>query len=312
MERPHELRVICQAGKLSEPGWYVVHRRVSIYVTWALLHTPLRPTHVTLAMMVVAAAGAGLLAVPGLGWNLAGFALLYLSFLLDKVDGEMARYLGVCSPRAVLLDRFHHLVIEPAVLVAAAWRAGAAQHPWLLVVALVAIVLGNVAEEQPHLAPYALVKHLREMPQFPAVSGRSPQSRIDSLYPIFRGLKAFRMFITVVPSLLLIYLAQTWTHAPLVGAYLVATLVAAALYLAFQTVWYFDTKIESEIESMRDLFRADVRGSGQGPESRPTAWFSYAATRPRAAQDGRTGGPRTVSGVMRHETRSRVVRDLSS
>ena len=29
LERPSELRVICQAGKDADPRWYFVHRRVS-------------------------------------------------------------------------------------------------------------------------------------------------------------------------------------------------------------------------------------------------------------------------------------------
>jgi phosphatidylglycerophosphate synthase len=311
MERPNQLREVCQAGKLSEPAWYTVHRRVSIYLTWALLHTPLKPTHVTLLMMAAGVLGAALIAVPHLGVNLAGFAVLYLSFLLDKVDGEMARYLKVCSPRAVLLDRFHHLMIEPLTLVAAAWRAGGSADHGLVVVALATVILGNVLEEQPHLAPYALLKHLRENTQFPAARGVATQSPVNALYPIFRVLKAFRMFITVVPSLLFLYVAQAWTAAPLVRAYLYVALAAAVVYLAFQTVWYFDSKLENEIESMRDLIRADEPlFTGSAPDAASSAVSSSMAASARPMDDGRTVGPRTVSGAKRHEIPSRVVRDL--
>lgn len=36
-----ELRRLCQAPKLARDRrwWYVIYRRLSIYVTWALLHT---------------------------------------------------------------------------------------------------------------------------------------------------------------------------------------------------------------------------------------------------------------------------------
>lgn len=315
MERPEELRTVCQAGKLSEPPWYVVHRRISIYLTWALLHTPATPNHVTFLMMVLGAAGAVLLASPSFAVNLAGFALLYLSFLLDKVDGEMARYRAVESPRAILLDRFHHLVIEPAVLFAAAWRQWGHDHQVsVLIAAMGAIVVGNIIEEQPHLAPYALIKHLREVGKFPRSAGGATRSMIDALYPIFRILKLFRMFITVVPSLLLAYGAQLYTGVPVVTAYLFVTVVALSLYLLFQTAWYFDIKLEGEIASMRGFFRTDaLGGSLRATENAADAVVMFPGSRtsdPR--KEGRTGGPRTVSGAKRHETPSRVVRDLTS
>jgi hypothetical protein len=198
--------------------------------------------------------------------------------------------------------------------VAAAWRAGGGADPGLIVVALAAVILGNVLEEQPHLAPYALLKHLRDTTQFPRTRGGATQpgrSVVDRLYPIFRALKAFRMFITVVPSLLLMYLAQAWTAAPCVRAYLYVALVAAAVYLAFQTVWYFDSKLENEIESMRDLIRADAPlSTGPEPEAASGAVSSSMAASARPMQDGRTNEPRTVSGAKRHEIPSRVVREL--
>lgn len=314
MERPSELREICQAGKLSEPGWYVVHRRVSIYLTWALLHTRLTPNHVTFLMMALAVVGAGLLVSPSLGVNLAGFALLYLSFLLDKVDGEMARYRGVESPRAILLDRFHHLALEPAVLLAAGWREFShGGHPAVLIAALAAIVIGNIVEEQPHLAPYALIKHLREVGEFPRTTGRSTRSMLDALYPIFRSFKVFRMFITVVPSLLLLYVVQVFTNAPLVTVYLFVTVAALSVYLAFQTAWYFDIKLEGEIAAMRGLFRIDALREARFPrESASDAVIAFPGTQKiRSRREGKTVGPRTVSGAKRHETPSRVVRDLT-
>jgi phosphatidylglycerophosphate synthase len=314
MERPRDLREVCQAGKLSEPGWYAVHRRISIYLTWALLPTRVTPNHVTFLMMGLAAAGALLLASPLLAVNLAGFAVLYLSFLLDKVDGEMARYRGVEAPRAVLLDRFHHLAIEPAVLFAAAYREFARTGGFgVLIAALVAIVIGNIIEEQPHLAPYALIKHLREVGRFPRGSGERTRPRLDAVYPIFRGLKAFRMFITVVPSLLLAYIVQASSGAPLVTVYLFVTVGALTLYLAFQTAWYFDSQLDHEIGSIREHFRTDA--SDETWVSREDAAGAVVGIRgtakPRRAREGRTVGPRTVSGAKRHETPS-VVRDLTS
>ena len=265
-------------------------------------------------MMITAAAGALLLAAPRLAVNLTGFMLLYLSFLLDKVDGEIARYRRVESPRAILLDRFHHLAIEPAMLFGAAYREYARTGAWgLLLAALVAILLGNIIEEQPHLAPYALIKHLREVRRFPRTrAAGSPQW--TSAYRFFRGLKVFRMFITVLFSLAALYVAQWATGGSLVSGYLYATVVALTVYLAFQTTYYFGFKLESEIESLGHHFRPGVPGEAAEALARAAvaSGGNQTAEALRPVNEGRTGGPRRVSGATRHETQSRVVRDLAS
>src|SRR5438552_2506688 len=121
VDRPSRLRAICQSGKEQDPAWYFIHRRWSIYVTWALLHTKVTPNQISLLMMACGILGAALLVPHSGAANAAGFVVLYLAFLLDKVDGEVARYRGVASPKGLLLDRLHHLGVEPLVFLAAAW-----------------------------------------------------------------------------------------------------------------------------------------------------------------------------------------------
>ena len=48
-----ELRRIAQAGKDADPGWYRVHRRVSIHLTRVALALGLAPNQVSIAMMVI-------------------------------------------------------------------------------------------------------------------------------------------------------------------------------------------------------------------------------------------------------------------
>ena len=60
-------------------------------MTAAVARTPLTPIHVT-AMALVCGVLAGLCMARGTHlWLIAGTALLHLSFLLDNVDGELAR-----------------------------------------------------------------------------------------------------------------------------------------------------------------------------------------------------------------------------
>ena len=94
IETPSQLRELCQAGKEADPGWYFVHRRLSIYVTWVLLHTSITPNQVTGLMMLAGVAGAALLVPHSPAANIAAFFVLYLAFLLDKRGRAAAERFG--------------------------------------------------------------------------------------------------------------------------------------------------------------------------------------------------------------------------
>src|SRR5436309_14521992 len=87
------MRVLCQREKLRKPDDLTrKHRALSIYATWLLVKTPVTADQVTIASIVTGLLGAVALGLEGLAWGLIGCALLYLSFLFDQVDGEVARY----------------------------------------------------------------------------------------------------------------------------------------------------------------------------------------------------------------------------
>src|SRR5687767_5309881 len=117
---PLEQRRIAQAGKEVDPGWYRVHRRLSIHLTRGALALGLSANEASFSMIVLGVAGAALL-VPSLpAVNAIGFVVLYLAFLLDKVDGEIARLTGTANARGIFLDRIHHRLVEPGLFVAVA------------------------------------------------------------------------------------------------------------------------------------------------------------------------------------------------
>src|SRR5436190_8544181 len=94
-----ELRSIAQAGKQADPGWYRVHRRLSIHVTRAALALGLEADQVSVLMMGATLAASLCLASASAWLNAAGFVLGYAGFLLDKVDGEVARIRGRSTMR---------------------------------------------------------------------------------------------------------------------------------------------------------------------------------------------------------------------
>jgi phosphatidylglycerophosphate synthase len=150
------LRVICQKEKLRAPDDLTrKHRTVSIYATWLLLHTKITADEVTVASIILGLLGALCLAAVGLGWGIVGVGLLYLSFLLDQVDGEVARYRGKGTLRGVYLDELRHLVIYPVPVFALAFDvARGVGDTWPFAVGFIAalgLVLARVESRLPAL-----------------------------------------------------------------------------------------------------------------------------------------------------------------
>ena len=199
MFSPHEIRDVAQAGKDRDPGWYAIHRRLSIQITARLIATPVTLNQISACMLALGALGAALNASSHLLVNALGWACLYGAFLLDKVDGEVARLRRQQSVVGILLDRFHHRLVEPLLFLALGWRAFTATHsPLPLLAALATMLAANIIEETQQLPPFIAAKHARETRAWP-VSGRAPSARWERAAAWMRPLKTFRMFITVLP-----------------------------------------------------------------------------------------------------------------
>src|SRR5881396_3880170 len=254
MDRWIELRRVAQAGKDDDPRWYRAHRRLSIHLTRLMLRANFRANQVSGLMMVMAAAGAALLTSLSPAVNVLGFALLYLAFLLDKVDGEIARLRRTQSARGILLDRFHHRIIEPTVFAAAAFHEyRLTSSVAALVAGLVTMLLANIIEENQQLAPFIFYKRLREDGRLLESPARSRD--LSLLAAVLRPLKAFRMLIVALPLLLLCYLAERASHLPLTTYYLVASAASLGAYLVFQCFYYFSDRLGVEMAAMAATLR---------------------------------------------------------
>jgi len=257
-----ELRRVAQAGDDRDPAWYRAHRRLSFPLTRLALRAGVQADHVSAAMMATCAAGALLIAAATPAANAAGFALLYLSFLLDKMDGEIARCRRTESLRGIVLDRIHHRVIEPLVFVAAGVHELARTGSSVGVIAgLVTLAIANVIEEHQQLPPYVVWKHMRDTRRPLPPPGRSHPS-LGRARQALRPLKAFRMLIVALPCLAAAYLLEGWLSRPLVTAYLVLSAAALGAYLAFQC---FDLAADGAEVEARAVLRG-LRDAATRPE----------------------------------------------
>jgi phosphatidylglycerophosphate synthase len=103
-------------------------RRLSPYLTRALLPTRISPNAVTGMMSVVGLAAAALLSLTSLWAALGAVLLIQLQLLLDCSDGELARVRGQSSPAGIYLDRMGHYLTEAALPIGLGIRADGGWH----------------------------------------------------------------------------------------------------------------------------------------------------------------------------------------
>jgi hypothetical protein len=108
---------------------YLWHRNVSAYISYGLLRLfpGITPNFVSLIMIMVGVAGSVLTSLFG-WWGILGVLLVYISFLLDKVDGEIARWRRMSSVRGMYLDEIYHtwvfFILLTSVFFTTAYDAG--------------------------------------------------------------------------------------------------------------------------------------------------------------------------------------------
>ena len=120
MESIKELRKICEKKHkkgVSQPNLYatIFIRKISIYLTWLLLHTSISANKVTLFQLVVTLIGSLLIVPVNIYINITGIFLIQLGYVLDNVDGEIARYRKNPTVNGLYIDLFNHLVMIPAM-----------------------------------------------------------------------------------------------------------------------------------------------------------------------------------------------------
>lgn len=114
-----ELREICQKPVINENCWYARNftRRISIYFTKLFLYTPLSANQITVLMTVIGVLCGFLFAFGNVIYSLLGALLLQFWYVLDHVDGEVARYKKIQSLTGEYLDYLAHVIVHPAVFV---------------------------------------------------------------------------------------------------------------------------------------------------------------------------------------------------
>jgi phosphatidylglycerophosphate synthase len=204
-----ELEAIC-GGEGRDPGaprdfrhtYAVPVRKLSIRITWLLLHTRMSANTVTVIGILIGVAGALMLASNDFWVLVGGLVLLQLSFVVDFSDGEIARYRAQAegaptNAGGAYVDWIGHYYVPAIAIGAVAYGAYTQSgHDWLLLAALVAILsvvrVAYSARDHVLLGLYRDKPELRGSPEFLravlARQGGDPE-RLD-LEADYRGRRA--------------------------------------------------------------------------------------------------------------------------
>ncbi|MFA6272560.1 MAG: CDP-alcohol phosphatidyltransferase family protein [Patescibacteria group bacterium] len=164
-----ELKATIQPDPKKETVWYAKYiiRKVSIYFTWILLHTPLTANQATLIQMVLGIAGAVLLAFGGYQWSLLALLLIQLGYVFDCVDGEIARYRKKSSVNGIFLDSLNHSVVIPFIFLGLViFSYNLVNEIWILYVGLVLVIISGDPVKKGMLSTLFYMLERRENPKY--------------------------------------------------------------------------------------------------------------------------------------------------
>lgn len=120
MENLKELKDICQKPDYKTRGnWMArnITRDMALPLSWLILHTPATANHVTFISLIVGLAGGYMFSVGTPFAFLLGALLIQLWYLLDHVDGHIARYKGQSSLTGVYFDYITHYIVHAAIFI---------------------------------------------------------------------------------------------------------------------------------------------------------------------------------------------------
>jgi hypothetical protein len=114
VESIEELKKICYRPK-KETGMVLAYRKVSFYFTKLLLYTPISANQVSIAAMLIGLIGSFLLIFNNIILDILAVIMLYMWFMGDFCDGEIARYRGTAGSKGIgpFLDWLNVYSIPP-------------------------------------------------------------------------------------------------------------------------------------------------------------------------------------------------------
>lgn len=115
VESIRELRKICQNRDQRYDHMYErFYRKISIYITKAVLYTNISANQVTLLDICIGFVACTMMMKC---YYIESIILFFLWELMDRVDGEVAHYRKTASITGEYFDRLNHILVEPFIFI---------------------------------------------------------------------------------------------------------------------------------------------------------------------------------------------------
>jgi phosphatidylglycerophosphate synthase len=97
----------------QKPYGRLLFRPISLYLTWICVNLGCSANQVTAGQLVIGVLAAAAVACPTLRIGILGLFLFQLGFMLDNIDGEIARFRKQASLTGKFLDEIGHQTVVP-------------------------------------------------------------------------------------------------------------------------------------------------------------------------------------------------------
>ncbi len=114
-----KIREICQKPVIKSNTWYQANiaRRISIYLTWIFLKFKIHATPVSILMLIIGLISSYFFTFGVYFASIIAVILFQFWYVLDMVDGELARYWNEKSAKGSFLDKLDHHVVHPLIFI---------------------------------------------------------------------------------------------------------------------------------------------------------------------------------------------------
>ena len=248
-----EIKAKCHGTKSKAPSLYYVHRLVALPITFVCHKAGIRPDTISITMVIVTLLSFFSMLSTRFEALLCGFVLAYVAFLLDKVDGDLARLSATANVRGVILDFVYHRLNVFCLCL------GVAIHHFdgdymIIVIGASCGFLANYIEEAQLLANRAYAHKVLEQGE----EVRTIRYTGPSNYEKLRVLKFFRVFVFLLPLFVLFSCLERF-HSGAVLLVFYITFLCLLLYAVAQLRFLLRGGFERKIWELIDLTKSDVR-----------------------------------------------------
>ncbi|MFK2514207.1 CDP-alcohol phosphatidyltransferase family protein [Bacteroides fragilis] len=195
-----EIRCKYQHNKFYD-GYLVDHfcQIFSPYFTWLFVRLGWTPNYVTSLMIIFGILGATFFVIPSLSFKIVGVLFIYLWYIMDISDGEVARATKTFSKFGQEFDYTAHVINHPLFVLSFTLCIIQAN----ILYGLLIVGLGLVDMIFRNLVAFNSIKMLKESSAENGTTQESNNSLLKFMKHIFLSIITFPNFVLVFPVLFL-------------------------------------------------------------------------------------------------------------